>query len=181
MDFNVFKDEWRKATMEINPSAAQPKDALSPKGRTSLDRLASRYLGFSRMSFCVSVATPAMLGAALYVTDFPMPAWLVLCFEAYFLLASTMDYWLYRRIRDIDCSVMKVEEVLRLTMRYRKRHLQFMLILMPMAVALLIGMGIYLRSDRSVIYGMIAGALIGLAIGIRYLIEFMRDYRRVLG
>ena len=159
MDFNVFKDEWRKATMEINPSAAQPKDALSPKGRTSL----------------------AMLGAALYVTDFPMPAWLVLCFEAYFLLASTMDYWLYRRIRDIDCSVMKVEEVLRLTMRYRKRHLQFMLILMPMAVALLIGMGIYLRSDRSVIYGMIAGALIGLAIGIRYLIEFMRDYRRVLG
>ena len=76
---------------------------------------------------------------------------------------------------------MKVEEVLRLTMRYRKRHLQFMLILMPMAVALLIGMGIYLRSDRSVIYGMIAGALIGLAIGIRYLIEFMRDYRRVLG
>lgn len=75
---------------------------------------------------------------------------------------------------------MAVGEVSRLATFYRKRHLQFMIILIPIAIALL-GSFIYVMVDNIYfIYGVICGAVIGLAIGIFQFMEFMADYRDVM-
>ncbi len=88
-----------------------------------------------------------------------------------------MDWWLYYGIGSIDCVRMSVREVSEKAMFYRKRHLQFVMILIPFAL-ILFGWLAYVNSgDIYLLAGMAAGAFFGLAIGLYHLSQFLRDYK----
>lgn len=180
MEIENLKSDWRNASEAINPDNGSGR-RFSPGCKTSLDRLMLRYKGFAAMSATMTVLTGVLLIiASAESIEIPVPLWLWICFEAYFLTAAVMDYWLAYRIGAIDCTVMTVDDVLRKTMYCRKKHLQFIVILLPMALALFAGMIYSFNADMAIIYGMIAGFLIGLGIGLKKLSDFLKDYRRIL-
>ena len=91
-----------------------------------------------------------------------------------------MDYWLYQGIRSIDCSTMTVSEVSRRALFYRKRHLQFIAILLPIAF-IWIGMLVYyINYNKYFIWGIVIGGIIVFDVGFRQLLAFLADYRRVV-
>lgn len=174
MDFDILKNKWQKAA-----SSMRVKDSgqwLDSRKATSLDRLAARYRRFATLSFVVMVATAFNLIPMREV----FPTWIILCLIGYFGIASVMDYWLWKGIEGIDCTTMTVEDVLRRCLFYRKRHLQFIVVLLPMALGVLTAMFIQWKADIYMIGGMAAGFVVGAAIGVRKLIDFLNDYRNIL-
>lgn len=146
------------------------------KKETSLQSLARRYKWFSNMTMFCIIWVPLMMLTNFIPQDKKL--WIALSFGVYFLICSVMDRWLYYGISGINLASMSVEEVARKAYFYRKRHLQFVMILLPMAIAV-IGFFAYVVTDNdpAIMIGIIVGALFGLAIGARELMAFLRDYR----
>lgn len=176
MEINTIKENWQNSEKEMNPGNA---DIINSRKKTSLENLADRYNSFSIIS---------LVGAFLFCPSFlltkrlteEIPLTLLLGFCIYFLTASSMDFWLCRRIRKINVYTMTVENVLRLTMLYRKRHFQFMAVLIPFVLVLLTWMAIVFKTNQAVIIGMMTGFGIGLILGIISLLKFLRDYRTIM-
>lgn len=147
---------------------------LPGKTRTSLDNLSHRYLMFSRVSFIMIFLAPVWLG--LSFTDFDAVT-LFVAFMGYFAIASVMDYWLYMGIKSIDPIGMSVADVARKARYYKKWHIIFMCVLIPLAVTLILYLCHVMKADSYFIYGVLSGVVIGLAIGTRQFIKFMADYR----
>ncbi len=73
---------------------------------------------------------------------------------------------------------MSVSEVVEKALYYRKWHIRFIFILLPMALGCL-GLMAYVIDDLYVRLGMLAGFIVGVAVGIRQLLNFLADYRAV--
>lgn len=105
--------------------------------------------------------------------------WITLAFIVYFLTCGIMDTWLYRGLDTIDCLHMSVSEVIEKARYYRKKHLQFVVILIPMAIALLCGLAWFTGWEEHILLGMLIGGSIGFAIGLQQLFAFLRDYKNI--
>lgn len=177
-----LKRAWNETSSYFDQNdpqlAALIERVRSGRRQTALDRLAARYRRFSIMSLLITVAwTFCCLGSII------PPQWkltLLLSYDFYFLLASTMDYWLFRGISAIDPLTMGVEQVSRLCRFYRRRHLQFMIVLIPMAAALFALMAMAFGADVYVLAAMAVGAMTGTALGIRQYLNFMSDYKTIV-
>lgn len=75
---------------------------------------------------------------------------------------------------------MSVAEVLERTMNCRRIHLYWVAFALPLVILWIAATGYEMRADIYFIYGMCAGAVIGLAMGIRVLRRFLRDYREAM-
>ena len=172
-----IKKGWNET--RFSPSDREyVNEVINGKRRTALQKLACRYRRFSNVGLLM-IAWSSLL---MFNNILPegTKVYFSIAFATYFLMCSIMDRWLYQGVSRIDCVSMAVGEVSRLATFYRKRHLQFMIILIPIAIALL-GSFIYVMVDNIYfIYGVICGAVIGLAIGIFQFMEFMADYRDVM-
>ena len=146
--------------------------------RTALDNLARRYRRFSILGLVMAVVSIFYIFGDILPGD--KGRWVWLCFAAYFATVSVMDNWLYRGIRSIDVAAMPVEEVTRLTLRYRRWHLIFIAILLPLAAALLTMMLATVGFELHFTLGAVAGLIVGLAIGLRQLLAFLADYKTML-
>lgn len=110
----------------------------------------------------------------------PMRLLIVLSFASYFCVACLMDFYLYREISSINLNMDTVESVLKQALRCRKLHLTFIIILLPIAFAL-IGLIIYaMNGDKYIVAGVMIGAVIGAAIGINQFRRFMNEYKQLL-
>lgn len=170
-----LKKEWEEVKMRSNDNR-NLTGIMDGKKQTSLQSLARRYKWFSNMSMICILWVPLMMLTAFIPQEWKL--WIAISFGVYFLTCSIMDRWLYYGIQGIEVSRMSVDEVSRLAYFYRKRHLQFVMILLPMAIAV-IGFFAYvvMDEDSSIMIGIIVGALFGMAIGARELMAFLRDYR----
>lgn len=172
-----IRKEWEETKMKqnLNPDI---QSITEGDKLTSLQNLARRYKWFSNISMLCILWVPLMM-----LTNF-IPngwrVWIVASFGVYFLTCSIMDRWLYYGITGINMACMGVDEVYAKAMYYRKRHLQFVVILLPMAF-IVIGLFAYatMGNDKSMLIGIITGSLFGLAIGTRQLMAFMKDYRKL--
>lgn len=175
MDENM-KRSWQE-TRFYRPDRAVMEEVMNGRRLTALESLGRRYR-------CFSIVSSMMVCCSLLFSlgEFPfihgLPLTLAFCF--YFLVCSTMDFWLYMGVRSIDIQEMTVAEVAGKAMFYRKRHLQFMAILIPMAAALLTFLIWTVTEDAYMIVGIASGGLIGLALGIRQFMRFMADYRTLV-
>lgn len=172
-----FKKDWADIRFS---SVSQNEINTIIQGRrlSSLDNLALRYKRFSIIGL-LGIFWSIFWGFSHLLPE--NGRWsLPICYGLYFLLCSVMDRWLYYGISSIDCVTMNVNEVMRRALFYRKRHLQFIAILLPLAIGL-IGFTAYVYSfDHYFIYGIVSGAIIGVAIGLFALMRFLEDYRNIL-
>lgn len=143
--------------------------------RTSLENLAHRYKRFSILGL-------AMIPVSLCYANsniFPHPYNIIISvgMMMYFALCSILDLWLYRGIRSIDIFKESVVEVSRKARYYRRRHLQFIAILVVPLVILLSLMLICRLKETYFIICIVAGMLTGLIIGLYALSRFMNEYK----
>lgn len=144
---------------------------------TSLERLRNRYRRFAILGFTMLPLSCVFMLKSIFPIEGGI--WITLSFIVYFLTCGFMDTWLYRGLDTIDCLHMSVSEVIEKARYYRKKHLQFVVILIPMAIALLCGLAYFTGWEEHILLGMIIGGSIGFAIGLQQLFAFLRDYKNI--
>lgn len=173
-----MKTAWQELSdridkMELRLGAEQEHGERWSQRRTSLDNLSARYRKFSLLALGCTLTSLGFM-------NFPelperLRLWLTVGFAIFFATCSVMDYWLYTRTKALNLSAMTVSEVCRKAAGLRRMHHRFMMILIPMAVTIL-GILAYWTNEWFRV-GMIAGAAVGLIIGLKKYSEFMADYR----
>jgi hypothetical protein len=174
MDMNIdeLKNGWQSLntrSKESNDSIV--KDVVKGKITSARERLMKRY------KTMFSVFAPIACAAQFAIFNL-LPVYVIIYATIYFVTAGIMDYYLYRGIKGLDLSSESVTQVATKAKFYRRRHHQFQLILIPMAVILIC---LYFsRTTEWQQIGMIVGMIIGLAVGIPSYIRIMRDYKQLM-
>lgn len=177
MDENLKRD-WQEASIRSASDESTLEAIKEGRRKSALQRLASRYRMFSIIAAVCTVSIPMLLYNPDIFPENPYKMWALLFFGLYFLTCSVMDQWLYHGITGIDVATMNVSEVISRALFYRKRHLQFVLVLLPWAIVI-VGILIYFNEIKFALYGMIVGGLLGLIVGINQLQRFLSDYRDI--
>lgn len=150
--------------------------------KTALGKLAAHYNRFSNVALILTFCMPLWIWNMMH-NGLDLNLWLriavVVTGMLFCITSSLMDRWLCKGISRIDVAEMPVSEVCRLAYYYRKKHFQFIAILLPWAL-MFIGLLIWmLPFDKWFLYGIAAGALVGGAIGIMQFRIFMAEYREI--
>lgn len=174
-----IKQNWHDTNVRTSTDRTVLEIIKKGKRKTALQSLARRYRWFSNAGLLsAAIFTPALSRPEM-IPDLP-GKWLVLSGYALFLIiASAMDRWLYYGIKSIDVFTMPVADVVSKTLFYRKRHLQFMIILIPLAF-IEVGALAYICRNEFFIKGMVIGGVVGFAVGVCQFLKFMADYRTVI-
>lgn len=172
-----IKESWDKTHLK-SIGTDTVNEITAGRKNTALENLATRYKRFSSLSLVMLILTPAYIFGNIFPEDSRML--ILAAMEVYFVVCGVMDYWLYMGIKKIDVQTWSVAEVMRTALYYRKKHLQFVAILLPFAILVVGSMAWALSHNQYFIYGVICGACIGIAIGARQLMKFMTDYRAIV-
>lgn len=180
---NIDIEQMRKAWVEMGKALGMqsgldnnPEDFN--KKKTALDRLRDRYRLFWTMSLPLAFST-FMIFSRRMIAENHMNFWLGVACAVYFLTVFCMDFWLWRGIGSINPLKMSIAEIAEKSMFYRKRHLQFVAILIPIAIALIGFMGYVFSSEKYVLNGITVGAICGGFVGIMQFRRFMAEYRNL--
>ncbi len=173
-----FRKDWQDANVAIPRDSNSYDSIINGKRKTALQSLAQRYRWFSNMGMVFLLIMPFSLLNLHLFPDLKMRTILIIWFGCFFLICSVMDRWLYHGIKQIDVLTMSVSEVVEKALYYRKWHIRFIFILLPLALGCL-GLMAYAIDDLYVRLGMVAGFIVGVALGIRQLLNFLADYRAI--
>lgn len=175
-----IKRTWNEAARKrYCPTPEEFENMYREKKKTALERLAARYRRFSTMSI-VFIVLCTMLPFSHLFEGIGAMRWVLFGVSIfYFASCSCMDYWLYRGVSSIDCFTMTVSEVSLKALYYRKKHLQSMIFLLPLAILFVGIMAYCFKAEPYTIYGILAGMLLGVVLGYRQFREFMKEYRIV--
>lgn len=176
---NLRKD-WQDADVAIRRESNTYQNIINGKRKTALQNLADRYKRFSTMGIILILLSMSyMFNPNIIPGD---PTWRIgigIAFALYALTASVMDCWLYNGIRSIDVVTMPVKEVIGKALFYRKRHLQFIAVLLPFVLAII---GAFAWKGDNIYFriGILVGFIAGTAMGIFHLMNFLSDYRAII-
>lgn len=169
-----IKGCWRSARF------SNTTDNYTPHRQTTLQRLIRRYKRFSRIAFIMALCSPlyvflllrdnttASMWQITSVTIFMM---------IYFITVSIMDSWIARGLSSINIMEETVSEVCHQAFFYRKRHFQFIAVLIPMGLMILGSLAWLFSDNRYILNGMVSGAIIGAVVAIFVLRRFLKEYR----
>lgn len=175
-----IKKTWEEASRRFyRPTPEEFENMYREKKETALDRLATKYRRFSTMSLVMTFVSSLWLFSPSFMETSEHKFMLSITLMAYFAICSSIDYWLYRGVSSINCFEMSVSEVIDKAMYYRKKHLQSIMFLIPLAVVVFGVMVYSFNADIYIIYGMAAGLIVGLLLGYRHFREFMDEYRTI--
>lgn len=172
-----IKKTWQEAaTRFYAPAPDEFETMYRRKKETALERLAKKYQRFSRLGLMMGIISCFyLLPNTLFPTN--MRIFIATFFTLYFCICSVMDYWLYKGVGSINCFTMTVKEVAEKAMYYKRKHLQFIMILLPLAI-LYIALLVYASEGNTYfIAGIAFGAIVGAAIGYRQYLDFMAQYK----
>lgn len=183
-DLESMKQMWN----EVNGRLTRLEEQLNTEGRrvfnekitSAQSNLARRYKRFvilaSIMAFIVPltfVSLPEDYG------DTPLKWVIMVSYMLFFILVAIMDCNLYSGVNSIDPALMPVTEVVERVKKLRRRHHIFQLCLLPMALALIIMLGILYKGEKEILIAMGIGAAAGVAIGLPQYFRFMSAYRQM--
>lgn len=175
MEDNIKKD-WRDTRVNIKSAVETLDIIMQGKKKSALQSLAQRYLTFSRFAIiALFLSVPAIFRIMSQVFSMKECIWLAIGFAVIFIVSSAMDRWLYNRVKALDLTAMTVTEIARKAVLYRKRHLQFVAILLPMAIVLCSAMASKC-GNMYMTAGMVTCGVVGMVLGIGQLIKFLKDY-----
>lgn len=176
-DLNDLRSAWRDTTAGLDNKISYSDQQLRQlvKRQTTVERLAARYRRFSIISIA---AIP--LGGTFMMPQFSHFAdgWIMTVL--YVLILGTcaiFDRWFYRQISAIDCITQPVSEVSARAMLCRRLHLRFVAVGLPLVALLMLCGGWVVFHDVYYLVSMGFGMVVGGLIGLKFLLQFMRDYR----
>lgn len=179
---NNPSDNWnttKNLLVKNSPAPSMP----DPNRQTALENLARRYRRFSIFG---AICAPLSLmwlrmpsDFIFYFNGYNMNPWITVLFILYFSVCSLIDYRFYVMISEIDPASMPVAEVLRRALRCRKMHLYSIMCIAPVALFFISSIIYFGHGDSYFIAGILCGAILGLAIGLRQLTLFLKDYHDI--
>lgn len=174
-----LKKDWQNADVSIPRGSNEYNTIINGRRKTALDRLADRYKRFSMVGVALILLSISWcFNEHIFPGNTLFRIIIAVSFALYALAASIMDRWLYLGILSIDVATMPVAEVIRKALFYRKRHLQFIAVLLPW-VTVVISAIAWNDSNLYFRLGIIVGVIAGMAIGIIQLMNFLSDYRDI--
>lgn len=178
MNLEDLKRAWRSMGHNLGMQLPDDDSENLRNKRTALDRLCNYYRRFQILGILFAVSS------FLTFSHWPLISkgkglWLAIAYAIYFLTNYCLDWWLWKGIRSIDPLTMGAAQVSEKALFYRKRHLQMIACMIPVAIALLCFTAYMFSADKYIIAGMITGAVFGLILGINQLGKFMASYRRL--
>lgn len=178
-DIEQMRKTWMEMGKALGMNAIPENNPIDlGKMKTSLDKLRDKYLTFWIISLVMVFGGFLIFSKGVFLVSH-LNFCLGMAYAVYFLTVSSMDFWLWRGIGSIDPLRMSVSEITEKSMFYRKRHLQFMTVLIPMAIALLGFTGYVYSSEIYFLDGMIFGIIAGLIVGTIQFRRFMAEYRNL--
>ncbi|MDE6741650.1 MAG: hypothetical protein K2J58_04900 [Muribaculaceae bacterium] len=176
---NLRKD-WQDANVAIQRESNSYESIVNGNRKTALQNLADRYKRFSVMGIIlIMLSMSYMFNPAIFPGNMRWRIGVGIAFALYALTASMMDLWLYNGIRSIDVVTMSVREVIAKALFYKKRHLQFIAVLLPFVLAII---GAFFWKGDNIYFrlGILVGFIAGTAMGIFHLMNFLADYRTII-
>ena len=173
-----LKKTWKDTKVSFSHDSVSYESIISGKRKTALDNLTQRYRWFSNLALAFLLIVPFNLLNFSLFPDIEYRMLVIIWFGSFFIICSAMDRWLYYGIKRIDVFSMSVSEVVSKARYYRKWHIRFIFILLPLALGCL-GLLAYIIDDFYIRLGMVAGFLLGVGLGIRQLLAFLDDYRSI--
>lgn len=174
-----LKKDWQNANVSLNQNSNAYDSIINGKRRTALENLAERYRRFSNIALMlILLSFTWIFNPNMFPENHRLRIAVGVSFAIYALIGSIMDRWLYQGIRSIDVVTMPVSEVIHKALFYRKRHLQFIAILLPIVLAI-IGVMAWSMDNLYFRLGILVGFIAGTAIGLRQLMAFLADYRTI--
>lgn len=180
---NENLDEVKKAWIAMGNSLGMriPEysiDNLNDK-KTALDRLRNSYKRFF-IAAAIFTFTSFLIFYRFSKIDGQDVIYIGIAYSAYFFTVFLMDFWMWKGIGTINPLTMSVSEVTRKSLFYRKRHLQFVAVLLPIAISIMCVTGYIFSYEKYFLVGIIAGAIVGFALGVTQLLRFLDDYRTLI-
>lgn len=175
-----IKKTWAEAARKLYaPTPEELEIMYIGRKETALEGLAQRYRRFSRLGLVMAIVSVFWMFSGIQPEIPSMKYVIAILFVIYFATCSVIDNWLYRGVASINCFTMPVSEVIDRALYYRRKHLQSMILLIPFAIIVLGTLAYSFMSDIYTIYGIIAGFIAGVAIGLRQFHQFMAEYRTI--
>lgn len=174
-----LKNDWKTIQEMLSRNPIEIKNISRKIG--SLVSLQRRYKFFYMFAFIYGIIVFPLLIRSSEISDF-FSRPIDVCFIIFFILCGILDLYLWSRIRKIDLYTMNMKEVITDVLQCKKIHLISICFTLPVAL-LLVGWLIYdnmtnnPQFDEWFVYGVIFGAVTGLAIGSWQLVKFLKDYR----
>ncbi|MDE6480143.1 MAG: hypothetical protein K2L45_07710 [Muribaculaceae bacterium] len=174
-----LKKDWQNSNVAIQSESNSYDRIINGKRRTALENLADRYRRFSNVALALILLSFSwILNPNMFPDNYRLRIAVGVAFAIFALVASIMDRWLYQGIQGIDVVAMPVSQVIQKALFYRKRHLQFIAILLP-AVLAIIGFIAWSMDNLYFRLGILIGFITGTALGLRQLFAFLADYRTI--
>lgn len=183
IDIEQMKASW--AGMKVSQSEMEKKvDILIGKLRkgklsSAQERLIWQYRKFGTIFPILGICSFFQL----YHLTNGFSMFFIIVIEVFFLTASIMDFWLSYAVSRIDVVNMSVIEIADNAKKLKRRHHLFQIILIVLAVVLVttLCMELYGNDDwEYMMYGLLAGGVVGIALGLRLYFRIMRDYRELI-
>ena len=172
MEIEEMKVNWQSARHSITPgSGAVPDDSR----KTYLQRLSHKYTRIRIFSLIFMI-----LGPMILYNEGVTSVWLLASYAILLGVGSIVDHYLSLSIRAIDPSLMSVTEVMRRILNCRKIHLRWVVIVLPIVIFWCAALAYVMQANIYFVYGICAGGIVGLVIGVHVLLRFLHDYRAAL-
>jgi hypothetical protein len=171
MNVDELKNGWQSLhTMPKQTDDAIVTEVVNGKISSARERLVRQYknmFSFKEPFACV----------VLLALSYRLPLCIILAMALFIIIAGIMDYYLYRGIKGLDLSTEGVTQIASKAKFYRRRHLQFQLVRIPMAVFLLALFFVFATEWGQ--KGIVVGVIIGTAVGLPKFFSLMRDYKQL--
>ena len=179
-DLNDMKAMWIELNNKISSLEGDnrrlARQVMDSKFKTAQEKLADKYATFIGIELVFAIVisffilfNPEAVEKYRVVT--------AIYWGAFFLGEAAIDAYLMLKVKEIDVYRLSVSEIARRAARNWKIHKIAIAIGLPVAIGAAILFGLLLNANIFTIYGMIVGGVIGLAIGIRQLLQFMKYYK----
>lgn len=181
-DLNDMKTMWMELENRISSLERENRElarrVMNNDYKSAKERLVNKYKSFITLEIIMFVAVSLIIiDNSLIVEKYKT---ITMIYWALFLLGeASIDTYLMLKIQQIDVYNSNVTEISRLAARNWKIHKISILIGLPVAGGAIILFGLLINADRFAIAGMIVGGIVGLIVGGRQLIKFMKDYKEL--
>lgn len=152
--------------------------AMTNKYKTAREKLISKYKKFIFIETVMILYVWVFIGFNPETVDkYRLPT--LIYWSLFFLAEIGIDYYLMERVREIDIYTSPVKEITQMAASNWRIHKLAIFIGLPIAFGAIILFGLAMDANEFVIYGMVAGAIVGLIIGFSQLRRFMSYYRQL--
>lgn len=154
------------------------KRAMENNYKSAKEKLLRKYSFFIGLElFMIIFIIPNIIFNPEAVEKYKMVTVIYWCI--FFAFELGIDIYLRYRIKIIDIYNSNITEIAAMAAQNWKIHKIAICIGLPIAIGAVILFGLLLGANKFVIYGMITGGVIGMAIGFMQLLKF-REYYRML-